>query len=452
MTKKIGDDKYFYSKIMTIGIPVLAQNILVMGLNLIDTMMIGTLGEEELAGVGVANQVYFLFAVCLFGMFSGGSVIAAQYYGVGNEDGVRKVVGIDIVVATLLSFFTILISIIFAPQIISLFSHEATVIGHGVDYLRIASFSFFFSGISFVISYNSRVIQKMNMVTLINATALCINVILNYILIFGTENIDPLGVRGAAMATLIARIFEFLVLIIYIRMNKNHCFNVPFSCFFGFSKELLAKITKISLPVVLTEVAWSMSVTLVFAIYGQIGTSALAVVQATHVLTELLQSVFFGIGNACAMVIGYSLGRGEKEEAYYYSKKALRLSIILLVFVVSFLLIISEPVTNFYNFDASTKNLLLLCIRIMSISVIPKMFSYLFSVGFFRAGGDTKYAMVLEIVFNIILQVVIAYFAVVALKLTLPIAMIMVEGVVLLKAMACLPRFFSKKWMNTLID
>ncbi len=452
MTKKIGDDKYFYSKIVVIGIPVVIQNLLVMGLNLIDTMMIGALGEEELAGVGVANQVYFLYTVLLFGLFSGGSVIAAQFFGIGNDDGVRKVVGINLVAAVILSFVTIAISLTLAPQIMGLFSDEVEVINHGVDYLYIASFSFFFAGISFVISYSSRVIQKMKMVTTINAVALCINVILNYVLIFGTDNIPAMGVSGAAVATLIARIFELLMLLLYIYKSKNHYYNVPVRHLFGFSRALLFKILKISLPVVFTEIVWSLSVTLTFAIFGQIGTSALAVVQATRVLTEMLQSVFFGVGNAGAMIIGYSLGRGEKEEAFYYANKALKLSVILLFFVVSFLLIISNPITAFYNFDVPTKELLLVCLRIMSLSVVPKMFSYLFTVGIFRAGGDTKYAMVLEIVFNTIIQVIVAYVTVVILKLDLAAAMIAVESVMIIKVLLCLPRFYRKKWMNTLVD
>lgn len=294
--ERITDEKIFYKKMIFIGVPVVFQNLISIGLNLIDTLMIGMLGEQELAAVGAANQVYFIFTVSLFGLYSGAAVYTAQYWGAQDIDGVRKLLGIDYIVGFLFALIVSVVAYLFAPQIIGLFSQDQEVIGFGVDYIRIACFSYVFSGFSGAISYNSRAIQNLTVPTIINASALCVNAVLNYLLIFGKVGCPQMGVQGAAVATLIARVFELAALLIYVYTRKEHPFKASPAKIFGFGKELFSKVMRTAIPVVFTEGCWAASVALIFAAYGKLGTSALAVAQVANVICEMLQSVYFGVG------------------------------------------------------------------------------------------------------------------------------------------------------------
>lgn len=442
------EDKDFYRKLLLIGIPVVLQNLISIGLNLIDTIMIGMLGEEQLAAVGAANQIYFIFSVSIFGLFSGAAVFTSQYYGAGNIDGIRKVVGIDYLLATTIGITVSIIAIVLAPQLLSIFSDDEVVIGYGVDYIRIAAFSYTFAGLSFSVAYNSRAIQKLRIPTAINAIALCINAVLNYLLIFGIGVFPELGVKGAAYATLIARMLEFIAMMFSIYIQKEHPLKAGIKELFSFDQILFKRVCKTAVPVFFTEAAWSVSTALVFAIYGILGTSALAVVQIGNVMTEVLQTLYFGVGNAVAMIIGESLGKNAPERAYNYGGKALKITMVLNVVITIALILLSHPISAIYDFNQETLDLLVITLCTMAILITPKMIDYMYVVGILRAGGDSVYCMKVELFTNLVMQVGLAYLAVVILETSLPIAMIIVEISSLIRWVIAKRRYKSKKWIN----
>lgn len=452
MKNQLGHNKTFYRKMLFIGVPVVFQNLISIGLNLIDTLMIGMLGEQELAAVGAANQVYFIFTVSLFGLYSGAAVYTAQYWGAQDIGGVRKVLGMDYMVGFCLSVAVTVFAYAAAPFIIGLFSDDAAVIDYGVRYIRIACFSYVFSGISSAISYNSRAIQNLKVPTMINAAALGVNAVLNYFLIFGIGVFPKMGVEGAAAATLIARVFEFCTLILFVYTRKSHPFKTGFRELFSFDRAHFVRVMKTAVPVVFSEGSWSLSVALIFAAYGKLGTSALAVAQVANVVCELLQSVYFGVGNASAMLIGETLGQGDKETAFQNGKRAVRIVWILNVFMTAFMILMSRPIAGIYNFSGETKELLIVALITMAITITPKMLGYIYIVGILRAGGDTVFCMYLELICNMGIQVPMAFFAVLVLKVSLPAAMILVEAIVLFRIVLCVIRFRSRKWINIVAD
>lgn len=435
-----------------IGVPVVFQNLISLGLNLLDTLMIGMLGEQELAAVGAANQVYFIFSVSLFGLYSGAAVYTAQYWGARDIAGVRKMLGIDYIVGIAFALAVSIAAFAFAPQIIGLFSEEEAVIELGISYIRIACFSYVFSGISQAISYNSRAIQRLKVPTAINASALVMNGVLNYLLIFGAVGFPKLGVQGAAIATLTARVFELTGLLVYIYTRKEHPFKTGFKQLFGFNSSHFISVMKTAVPVVFTEGSWACSVSLIFAAYGMLGTSALAVAQVANVVCDLLQSGYFGVGNATAMVIGEVLGQGKKETAYHYGKLSMRIVWILNVVMTLTMLILSKPIAGIYNFSGETHHLLVITLIVMAITITPKMLGYMYIVGILRAGGDTLFCMKLELVCNLFVQAPMAYIAVLLFHASLPVAMLMVELGDILRIIVSIPRFKSRKWINIMTD
>ena len=175
----------YYKKVVAIAIPVMIQNIISIGLGMADTMMVGKLGEDPLAGVGAANQLMWLFWGVVFGYFSGAVAHASQYWGAGNVHRVRNVLGLDLLVGLIAGLAAILSTYLFGPRLVWLFSRDAVVIGYGVEYMRVVCFAQLFSFLTFAFTFNCRVVQRLRVITTMNGASLFLNIFLNYCFIFG---------------------------------------------------------------------------------------------------------------------------------------------------------------------------------------------------------------------------------------------------------------------------
>ena len=446
------DRSTFYRKMMRIGIPVVIQNLISIGLNLVDTLMIGRVGVDELAAVGAANQFYFIFSMACFGFYSGAAVYTSQYWGLRDVKNIRKVVGIDYTVGMTLAVLTTLAGFLFAPQIIWMFSREPNVIRLGAEYLRIVCFTYIFTGMSFAISYNCRAIQQLKIPTIINATGIITNAVLNYCLIYGKFGFPELSIRGAAIATLIARIVEFALMVTSIYVQKEHPLRATPAELFGYGRQIFMKVLKTAMPVVLSETIWSISVALIYVAYGMLGAAALAVSQVGNVIAELFQCVFFGVGNATAVIIGESLGRAERALAKVQAWESVKITTALSVIMMGILILVRGPIAVIYNFDGPTTALLLSTLFVQAIMMFPKMMSYLYICGILRSGGDTGFCMVVDTIGNVFVQVPLAFIGVMFMNLDLYAVIALIAIVDGVKGVLCHIRYKSDKWINVLTE
>ncbi len=442
------ENRLFYRQLLTVGIPVLIQNLIAVGLNLADTIMVGKVSANALAAVGAANQVYFVYSVILFGIFSGAAVYTVQYWGIKDLVSLRKILGIDYVMCLALTVPVVIAAFFASPALMGLFTDDPEVIALGGDYMRIACFSYLFSGMTFVITYNSRAIIMLKVPTIINGGAILINVFLNYCLIYGNCGLPELGVKGAAIATLIARVIECLSMYSYVYLSKDHPLGARFSEFMGFGKELYKSVMRTAVPVMFNEGCWALSVSMVFAAYGKIGPAALAIVQVANTITEFLQTAYAGVSNASTVIVGQALGQGKVEHAVIYSRRIMTMAWILNVVMTLLLIFIREPIAMIYDFDAETTELLLSSMFVFAVAITPKMLTYVIICGILRAGGDTFYCMVVEAGLNLLLQVPLAYISVLVLGLPLPVAIAVVASSDVIKAVLCYRRYYSRKWIN----
>lgn len=442
------ENRLFYRQLLTVGIPVLIQNLIAVGLNLADTIMVGKVSANALAAVGAANQVYFVYSVILFGIFSGAAVYTVQYWGIKDLVSLRKILGIDYVMCLALTVPVVIVAFFASPALMGLFTDDPEVIALGGDYMRIACFSYLFSGMTFVITYNSRAIIMLKVPTIINGGAILINVFLNYCLIYGNCGLPELGVEGAAIATLIARVIECLSMYSYVYLSKDHPLGARFSEFMGFGKELYKSVMRTAVPVMFNEGCWALSVSMVFAAYGKIGPAALAIVQVANTITEFLQTAYAGVSNASTVIVGQALGQGKVEHAVIYSRRIMTMAWILNVVMTLLLIFIREPIAMIYDFDAETTELLLSSMFVFAVAITPKMLTYVIICGILRAGGDTFYCMVVEAGLNLLLQVPLAYISVLVLGLPLPVAIAVVASSDVIKAVLCYRRYYSRKWIN----
>lgn len=441
-------NKAFYKRLTIVGIPMVIQQVIAVTLNLADTIMVGKVSENALAAVGAANQVYFIFSVVIFGVFSGAAVHAVQYWGIRDLASLRKIIGIDYSVCIALAIPVTIAVYFAAPFLISLFAEEPEVIELGTKYLKIAVFSYIFSALTFVISYNSRAIQDVKVPTIINACAIMINVIGNYLLIYGKCGFPQLGVEGAAIATLNARVLECIAMHLSVYLRREYPLKARLGELLAYSRELFVAVMKTAIPVILTEGLWALSVSCIFAAYGKIGAAAFAVSQVAMTVTDFFQTVYFGLGNASAVLLGEVLGQGRKKLTYQYSKNILKVTWALNVVMTLLIILARGPIAAIYNFEPATTDMLMKALLVYAIAMTPKMLAYMMICSIFRPGGDTVFCMFLDVGFNIGMQVPLAFTAVLLLELPLHWAMAVVAIADVIKVFFCYYRYYSKKWMN----
>lgn len=441
-------EENFYRKLTVIGIPMIIQQVIAVTLNLADTIMVGKVSENALAAVGAANQVYFIFSVVLFGIFSGAAVHAVQYWGIRDLVSLRKIVGIDYTMCLVLSVPTVAVVFAAAPLFIRLFSQEPEVIELGTQYMKIACFSYIFAALSFVISYNSRSIQDLKYPTIINACAIAMNIFLNYVFIYGNFGVPALGVRGAAIATTVSRILECVAMMLSVYLRKEHPLKAYPSQLFCYSRELLVNVMKTAVPVIITEGMWAFSVSAIFAAYGKISASALAISQIAVTVTDFFQTIYFGLGNASSVIIGEVLGQGRRSTAFEYSGKVLKVTWILNIIMTAVIIIARAPIAAIYDFSPETTEMLMKALLVYAVALTPKMLAYMTICAILRAGGDTVFCMYMDVAFNVGLQIPLAYIGVLVLKWPLHWVMAFVAIADFIKVFFCYYRYYSKKWMN----
>ena len=442
------DNRSFFRQMATIGVPVMIQQLILVAVGICDTIMVGKLSEESLAAVGAANQVFIVYIDCVFGFLSGVAVFSVQYWGIRDLKALRNLLGIAYSMCIGFGIPITVIGYVFAPQLVSLFSDDATVIALGAEYLRIVVFTYMVTALTFIISYNSRAVAMLKWPTIANAIAVGLNIFLNWVLIFGKLGAPAMGVTGAALATTISRFLEAIITFSYIYIfSKDHPLKAKLKEMI-FPKELFVRVIRTAFPVIVNELLWVLSFTTIFAIYGDLGPAALAVVQIAMTVTDAFQAIFAGVGNGAGVIIGQELGRGYRESAFDLAKKSINVIWLFIVISTALLIALREPIVNIYDFEEETNRLIMITLLVYAIAIAPKMLAYFFICGIFRPGGDTTWCAVFDSGLNWLVQVPLAYIGVHVLHWEIWAVIALVAMGEVIKTITCYFRFFSKKWIN----
>ena len=444
-------DKEFFRVMLALAVPVAFQQLITAGLNMIDVLMVGQLGETSVAALGLANQIFFLLILFLFGVTSGMSIFTAQFWGKGDTEHIHHVLGICLIVSVSVSILFSLAATLMPETLMKFYTEDPEVIKLGSDYLRIVGFSYVFTAIS--ISYISilRSITMVKLTVVVSVLALIIKTTSAYLLIFGIGGFPALGVRGAAVGTTIAWIFECVLLLILVYAFKTPLAASPFS-FLQFSREFLFKVLHTSLPAAANEVLWSFGITTYNAVYARIGTDAIAAVNINATIEELMFVLFIGLGNACSVMVGNKIGAGEKDTAFEYGRRFTILGVMAAISAGIFVFSIRYLVAGLYQLSPSALQNLHGLMLVYSLSIWLRVFNFMLFIGALRAGGDTRYAMFLELFSIWLIGVPSALIG--GFVLHLPVygvyAMVLFEEFV--KAIIILRRFLSLKWIHDLIN
>lgn len=448
--------KELYKKVFTIGIPVSIENMIYSLMNFIDVFMVGKenvalgLGTAAVAGLGFANQVFMIFIVSLFGLNSGGGILAAQYYGKKDYKNLKKCLGITITVGLLFSFLFFLMGLFIPEKIIGIFTSDPKVLKLGANYFRIIALIYPLIGLGYSFNMQLRAIGKNQYSLYSTIIGLCINLVGNYLFINGNLGFPAMGVVGAAIATVIARIVSVFYLIYIIYKNKLPMAG-NFQELFKLSWSFIAKSLKISLPVFGHEIMWVTGVSMYVIIYGRIGTEATAAIQVVKSISNLVFTLVFGLSSGTAAIIGQEIGAGNEENAYKYAVELLKISLVIGTAVALFVYAICPVVLILMKVDSAIYPLARQIVFSEGILIIIKTTGTLFIVGVLRAGGDTLWTMFADLIPLWTFAIPLTYIA--GLKFGLPIALVYLcsGSDELLKMPFCIQRLKSRKWINNLV-
>lgn len=443
-------DKAFLKRTVAIAIPIMMQGLLNNVLNFVDTLMIGQLGETTIAAVGLANKVFFVVSLIIFGCCSGAGILSAQYWGIRDIKNIHRVLGMTLILAVGAGVLFMGVSMIKPEFVMGIFTNSEDAIGIGVSYLVVVAISYPLTAISQVYMSTLRSVNDVKSPVVIGIIAILVNVILNYILIFGKFGFPELGVIGAALATLIARIVECLSVLSIVYFKKSPIAASIISMF-SFTKEFVSKFFKTVIFVVLNELMWSIGVTMYSLVYGRMGDGAMAAITVTQSIEQILQVLFMGLANASAIMLGNALGAGRLEEATTYAKYLFRLQFLASIAIALLCLALQVPIVNLFEVKPEVKDSIYSCFYVFLVFLYFRGFNFINVVGILRSGGDTKMCLVLDVSGVWLIGVPLAYLGGIVWGLPIYWVYAMVSIEELYKAVIGFVRYKQKKWCKNLI-
>jgi putative MATE family efflux protein len=392
--KKILADRTFYKRVLLVTFPIILQQLLTSSVQLADNLMVGTLGELAIGSVSVVNQMYFVVIIVTFGAMGGAGIYSAQYFGSKQYDQLKQTFRFKLLIAFFLSITAILIFTVFGEFFIGLFTDNPITIQWGLDYLNIAKWVMIPMTLSTAISSTFREIGITKPLLKISILAILSNVVLNYLLIFGHFGFPRLGIEGAAIATLVSRTIEFIFLFVLLAW-RGKVFNTHLLDVFKINKVLLKVIFITAIPLVINEFLFSFGQTMFIQSYSTRGDNALAAINITNAISQLVFITFGGIGTAVAVFIGNTLGENKLKEARENAKKIIVFAVAFAFVLGIILFILSFFVLDLYDISSQTESIARFNIRVNAF-VIPVISLYMVLYFTLRSGGDTRSTMIMD--------------------------------------------------------
>lgn len=444
-------DKEFYIRLFVITLPIAMQSLITSSLNMLDTMMIGKIGELELASVGIANQYYFLFSLLTNAIPIGSGVLIAQLWGKKDTLNIKRTLSRSLFYNIILTLGFMILGLSLPGKIMSIFSNDPAVINIGIDYLKIVVISYLFTSITFTFASGLRSIGNTKLPMWGSFIGLIVNGVLNAILIFGLFGAPKMGIKGAALATLIARIVEFIIVVgaVYLKVDV---LKLRFKDMLELSKSLSETLNKVTLPIFLNESCWAFGNITYTAIYASIGTSAAASIQICSTVMNLFMIVAFGLANAAVVIIGNEIGANREDEAISASKKISSLSVKISIVLAIVLALLAKPIVSFFNVSAEVKMAAQYILYIYALVMVFKVYNAVMIVGILRGGGDTTYGSILQGLTLWLIGIPLAAFATFVLKLPVYFVVMFATVEEIIKLLLMMRRFKSFKWIKNMVN
>ncbi len=440
-------DRTFWTAVLPLAVPIALQNLLMTSFRLVDTLMVGRLGDVSIAAVGLAGWASFLVELLAFGMSSGAAVFIAQYHGANNREGILKTYGMMLLflVPTGL-LFTVGVAA-FPEFVMKLFTEDPALIEAGVHYLRYACISYVSLTVNLAFSTLLRCTEQVKIPMWTSGFSAALNAFLNYTFIFGAFGLPEMGVAGAGLATAISSLAN-PVLMFAISLAKRTVLIAPMKKIFavrGFFREFWGR----ALSVLLNEFFWSLSVVGINMVLGRMGTDNYAALTVERTIEGLVFVFFVGICNACNILVGKSIGAGDLEQGRDYAKRFLAFTPLLGVVTGLIIVGLRHPLVGLFDLSATASHTAKVLLLIFAVDACVRYIPYVEVVGIFRAGGDTRYGLITDVVSQYVFILPAVVIAGLVLKLPFIatyIIMLAVDDIS--KLIITIPHFRSMRWVK----
>lgn len=454
---KLFAEKRYWNTILNIALPIAIQNLLNSSFVLIDTLMVGRLGDVSLAAVGMAGQWSWLLNLTLFGFSSGASVFFSQYYGDKNITGIRKTFGIVLTfLSVAVAAFTVL-GFLMPKSIISIFNRDANVLDIGARYLKIAVLSYPAIALNQIVGVLLRSTGRAKLPMYVSVLTTVLNAFLDYGLIFGKFGFPALGIEGAAIATVISAWVGPVAVFAVLILQKDEIVCAPVGETFGFSGEDVRVFFTRALPVIINEVLWGFGIFVINVIYSNLGYEYYAAVTILKTFENIVFAFFVGLNNACCVMVGQEIGGGKIQLGLKDAKRFIILVPVVAAVVTLCIVVFRNDLVSVFNtagtITETTVNTARMLMLVYGLEFAIRNLSYTIITGVFRSGGDTKTGMKFEIICLWILAVPAT--AIGAFVLKVPFVAVYAVSLVFEdwpKLILCLRHFFSQKWIKPVTE
>ena len=417
---------------------------------MVDNIMVGFLGETELAAVGVGSQLFMVHYLVLFGILSGSATFMAQFYGTKDMGNIRKVIGFDFTLLAVLGAVLFILVNCFTDSILSVYTEDPAVKALAAQYVRINSLSFLLLAVSSPLEMAFKATQQVRIPMLISNVIFFTNIAINYVLIFGKLGFPKMGVAGAAIGTISSRIIEVIMNSLFAFRTRNE-FCGKVRSYFGWDRELVKRIIKNATPTTINEFFWSFGQTMYVAAFSRISTTAYAAYQAANSIFNIFNFAAFSIGDAALILIGEKLGEGDMEYTWKLSKHLIKASLLAGLIIGAITILLSQPLSGIFKLTDMGKMYTRYILIVFGATMAADLFNGLQIAGILRAGGDTKFAMISESACIWLIAVPLAFTASLVWHLPVHLALLVTRTEMIIRGTILAKRYLSKKWMNTVI-
>ncbi|MDC5707299.1 MATE family efflux transporter [Vibrio europaeus] len=443
----------FIRRLIAIALPITLQSIMFSSRSLVDVLMLGQLGEAEIAAVGVAARATFVTTIMLVGVTTGGALLTAQYWGASDRKGVRESTALTWLVCMVFAAITALLFILFPTQVMGLATNDPEVIQLGAEYLVITSVSMFAVACVASMAVGLRAMHKPGLSTFFSGIGILSNIFLNWVFIFGKLGVPAMGIKGAAIATVLSGAIEVATLFGYLYAKKHLLAFSANDLRHVLEWTRVIKFLKLSLPTTFNFLAWAGGLFAYHAIMGQSGVQGLAALSVMSPVESIALALLIGMSNAAAVLVGNQIGAKKYDEVYYQAIGVTILSVLVGVVVAVVLYLVQGMVLDAFSaLTPETRALSEKFMLVMSVGIILRSLPMMTIVGVLRAGGDVKFCLYQDLVAQWLIGIPLAAYAAIGLgwKPEWIYLLFLTEEVI--KWFASLYRMQTRKWIRNLIE
>ena len=437
-------------KLIRVALPISLQSLIAASLNFVDTLLVGRLGETEIAAVGFSVQFTFIFWMVLFGFTGGTITYMAQFFGKGDFKSIRRVTGIAVTISFAIGVGFFCVSFFNPAWVLRIYTNIPEVIEMGIPFVRLLAFIFLTWSIVVPLTAALRATQQTDIPLKISIFVFSLNTILCILLINGYFGAPKMGIMGAATATVVSRLVELIIYFVVIFGLKNKIAG-PIRQFFSWSRDLFKRVLYNSIPTTANEAFWALGMSMFMAAYGRMGVTEAASAQASITIFNLFSLACFAVGDAMLIICGEKLGQGKTDEAFDLGKKILNVALIVGAIAGGILVSLSGVIVKAFNFSELGWHYMSMILVVYGITLFIKIHNGAVLTGALRAGGDVRVGMAIDLGTVWGIGVPLAFLGALVFKIPIYWVVALVQMDEVVKFFFMRWRFFKKVWVRNLV-